>query len=555
MKRKHQRDFGWVIDDIINGATTKTIIVRVTPGGGKSAIPIIAGRLITAGLADAIAWVCPRKALQDQGERNFLDPFFRDMFNHKLTIRTATNDSDPCRGQDGFITTYQAICMDQYRSVLREFSRKRYILVLDEYHHVEEGGIWHRALHSICLKAKYLVLMTGTLERGDGKRIAYTPYVETDKGVQPRLTPDNETAVIQYTRTDALKEGAILPIKFHLSDGSVQWEEGDGSIEDGTLSTRYEKAGRALFTALDTEFGESLLETGVSHWQRTSTGKLLVVTANIGHAQMFTAILKKAGLYAKIATSHESAEALRNIKEFKFCDLNILVTIAMAYEGLDVPAISHIICLTHIRSTPWIEQMLARAVRVWQGAPYTEQIAHIFAPDDTRFRAVVQRIKAEQLPIVKPDSGDGTAREPRDNDGESKEPDFIPIGSEMTGRRELDFGTVPGPPAGFRPPPPHKTVSEVEAELSAEIDGHVNKWSYQNYYKPVRLNGEIKRHFGKGRGEMGVDELKEVLAYVKQAYPLNGQEPTIMAETRPRGRGRRVPAKAEPWKPEQGRLF
>ncbi len=41
----------------------------------------------------------------------------------------------------------------------------------------------------------------------------------------------------------------------------------------------------------------------------------------------------------------------------------ILVTVAMAYEGLDAPEVAVVAALTHIRSRPWLEQMLARATR------------------------------------------------------------------------------------------------------------------------------------------------------------------------------------------------
>ena len=37
----------------------------------------------------------------------------------------------------------------------------------------------------------------------------------------------------------------------------------------------------------------------------------------------------------------------------------ILVTVAMAYEGLDAPEVAVVAALTHIRSLPWLEQMIA----------------------------------------------------------------------------------------------------------------------------------------------------------------------------------------------------
>ncbi|MCQ8242225.1 helicase-related protein [Rhizosaccharibacter radicis] len=43
---------------------------------------------------------------------------------------------------------------------------------------------------------------------------------------------------------------------------------------------------------------------------------------------------------------------------------SILVTVAMAYEGLDAPEVAVVAALTHIRSRSWLEQMVARATRV-----------------------------------------------------------------------------------------------------------------------------------------------------------------------------------------------
>ena len=35
------------------------------------------------------------------------------------------------------------------------------------------------------------------------------------------------------------------------------------------------------------------------------------------------------------------------------------MTVAMAYEGLDAPEVAVVAALTHIRSRPWLEQMVA----------------------------------------------------------------------------------------------------------------------------------------------------------------------------------------------------
>lgn len=551
MLRKHQSDFADIIDSIISGSGVHNILVHVVPGGGKSAIPIIAGKLITAGLADALCWVAPRKSLQDQGERNFADPFFRQMLGHNLTIRSSTNELDPCRGLNGFITTYQALGVDEKRTVLRDFSTKRYILILDENHHVDRDpnrDSWYKALEGLVKNAAYLVLMTGTLERGDQKPIAWVEYGDNGK---PVMAPSDTTAVIRYTRTDALREKAILPIAFSLYDGQVEWEK-NGVRKSGVLSECVLDAGQAIFTALSTDFADMLLDKGIRHWQAHKashlSAKLLVVTADFEHAKKVTARLKAKGLYVKIATSHDSPTALRNIKEFKYGKLDILVSIAMAYEGLDVPQISHIVSLTRIRSVPWIEQMISRAVRIDPHAgPYETQQAYVFAPDDSLFCAVVERIRSEQVGVVmEPDTG--TKRER--GKGNGKEPDVIPLGSMITGERSFSIGSYQDP---LDIPP--QTPTDLERELREKIESHVHKYSFKYYYKIQRINAEIKKAFGKARAEMTLPELRNVLAFVQDAYPLAGQS-LVSGVSGPRGKGRRTSAKAvEVEPPKQASLW
>ena len=69
----------------------------------------------------------------------------------------------------------------------------------------------------------------------------------------------------------------------------------------------------------------------------------------------------------------------------------------MAYEGLDAPEVAVVAALTHIRSRPWLEQMVARATRVDSHAgPYEGQRALVYHPDDPLFARFRARIESEQ---------------------------------------------------------------------------------------------------------------------------------------------------------------
>lgn len=547
--RKHQREFSDIIDGIIAGSPVTKIIVNATPGSGKSMIPIIAGRLIPAGLADRLCWICPRASLQDQGERNFLDKRFRKMLGHKLTIRSSTNDLDPCRGTDGFITTFQALGVDREQTVLAEFKKRRYVLIIDEGHHAEaEDGAWMRSVAPLYEEAAYVVFMTGTMMRGDKKRIAFIPYARLTKEVYvPSLHETEDMALVNYSRTDALADKSIIPLSFVLNDGTAQWETVMGKKMESKISTNMTRhAKNALFTALRTEYARELLETAINHWQEYRTyhpsSRLLVVAANIKTTKEYTKFLQGKGLSAVIATSEDDKAALRAIKRFKAGKVDVLVTCQVAYEGLDCPAISHIACLTNIRSEPWIIQMVARAVRIDpQGGPYETQRGYVFAPADQMFSDLTARIEADQNEALARRRKE-KARETMDATphGETvdlfgfKRPGIKPLSSKLLGDNGLDSSAIRNEPV--------KTQREIEADLRKSIETHIRTYAFQYRYNPKQLNVEIFNHFGKKRADMTVPELTVCLSHVKQAYPVgNG-----------RGTGRpRVPTRAVPYKDEK----
>ena len=533
--RKHQLDMEAVVAEIIAGKPIRDIICKVTPGGGKSSLPIIAGRLIQEGLADAICWICPRMTLQDQAERNFLDPYFRHLFHHSMTIRASTNERNPTRGTNGFVTTYQAIGVDQ-GTALQEFQRRRYILVLDEYHHAEEKGVWTQALQPLYELAAFRVLMTGTMERGDKKKIAFTPYETVGDLAIPVLQENENTIVIEYSRKDALRDKAILPLSFTFLGGAAKWRTDNGLELDSKLSTKSKKtASHALYTALRTEYAEELLNAAIASWHdvraKNQRATMLVVSASIESAKRYTEYLTGIGLTARIATSEDSDDALQAIKALKNNKIDILVTVAMAYEGLDVPSISHIACLTNIRSVPWIEQMVARAVRIDPfGGPYETQFGYVFCPDDRLMQDVVKRIESEQASLLGVKEKK-KKMEPVDEDlFGAKTPGIIPLSSQVLGRKEVAITAEPIAEE-------IQTPTEIETGLLAKIESHIRQYAFQNRYNPKKINWELMVQFGKSRREMTISELKQVLAYCEANLPL----------AKIRGTGRpRVSTKGQP---------
>jgi len=543
MFRQHQDQFGEICYDLRNGGLPqlRSIICATTPGGGKSLLPVIAAAQLIPGFADRICWVVPRRSLQIQAEQEFIKPLFREVLNHRHLVRRSTNESDPCRGLSGFATTYQAIGMGNAH-LIQEFAHRRYILVLDEPHHVEEGGAWDAALTPLVKRAALTVYMSGTLERGNRKRIAFMPYRQTSDGEFIDLSQTNETASISYTRRDALADEAILPIHFELMDGTAQWIGRDGATYSSKLSEALKDTPEAIYTALKTQFAYQLLDECAGHWnayrQSHLRSKLLVVTANIEDAKKYLTHVKRQGIKAAIATSDDSALAARNIELFRSVglakSLDCLVTVAMAYEGLDVPAVTHIACLTHIRSRPWIEQMIARATRFDREAgPWNTQMAHVYVPDDRHMTAIIQWMQDEQAAAIKQLKAreqDDARPDVIDENERAERRTITPVGSSGGPRRWSRVGNVA--PVQSTSVAPQIVPSEQEAKMRDHIQDYCKQVDLKFFNRQWgETNKRVHKQFNKSRQEMTLPQLQKVVAWLEYTYPLAANGGYIGGET------------------------
>ncbi|MBV8522738.1 MAG: DEAD/DEAH box helicase family protein [Acetobacteraceae bacterium] len=580
-------------------ANVRDVLAAVTPGGGKSLLPVIAAaRLIEAGVVERVCWVVPRDSLRLQAEEAFADPVWRAALGHALTVRAADNMPDPCRGLAGYVTTYQGIAAAPDLH-LAELRRYRMLLVVDEVHHLpalpgagqekmlfepdDEAAAWSRALLPLLEAASIRLLLSGTLERADGRGILGLPYRKGPRAATREVNLDAlGWAVVGYSRAQALAEQAVLPVTFGALDGNASWLEPAlsnqvavaGAVPDmpgwqqagpHQLSGSYptETTRPALFTALRTGFAEDLLRhafeaTREVRAQRRATraeanggaasnalrglGKLLVVAPDQEQARRYLAVLrgwvpqKQAGT-VRLATSDER-DAHEALAAFRLrAEPSILVTVAMAYEGLDAPEVAVVAALTHIRSRPWLEQMIARATRVDPNAgSYEEQRALVFHPDDPLFDTFRRRMETEQATLArKPKPARPQSDLPlwlrRELAGQ-KRAGIVPLESNALTLRlstlcpgpglilrrreqeEAEGSTLEPPSAAERRL--RQKVSELIAAQAVEDEGEMQAGGGRHslYH---RYNATLKRVLGgKARAEMSLAELEAAVAWLER---------------------------------------
>ena len=122
----------------------------------------------------------------------------------------------------GYVTTYQGVAAAPDLH-LREFTRHRTLLVVDEVHHLpalgevdpvvarqteqlgeDQASAWSAALLPLLECASVRLLLSGTLERADGKGILWLPYRKGPKARTREVELDAPGwAVIGYSRKQA----------------------------------------------------------------------------------------------------------------------------------------------------------------------------------------------------------------------------------------------------------------------------------------------------------------------------------------------------------------
>ncbi|MGV7032857.1 DEAD/DEAH box helicase [Methylobacterium symbioticum] len=580
--RSHQRTLRDLVAAIARGeaAAVTDILAAVTPGGGKSLLPVIAAaELIAAGRVERVVWVVPRDSLRLQAEEAFADPAWRSALGHGLSVRAADNEPDPCRGLSGYVTTYQAVAAAPALH-LAEARAHATLLVVDEVHHLPvpgssrtaeapdeeaEAGAWSRAMLPLFRAARLRLFLSGTLERADGRRILGLPYHPGGAGRAPEIDLDAPGfAVIGYSRSQALAERAVLPVSFGALDGEASWLEGGRPAGEAPRVGPHRLAGGlrettrpALFTALRTGFARDLLGEAFHATRRIRAlrraergleagasapglGKLLVVAPDQASARRYLETLQgwmpgpQAERDVRIATSsiqdsHAALAAFRLLPEPA-----VLVTVAMAYEGLDAPEVAVVAALTHIRSRPWLEQMLARATRVDpQAGAYADQQALVFHPDDPLFARFREELETEQ----------GSASRPRQKPAvtairtgplpwrDEPPPGITPLESNALGLRyamlrprPAEEGPQPKPrqgPAVSLDAPPSLTERVLRQRITAQVAAQAVEdeaaWQAPRGGNLAhRYNAVLKRVVGKERATMTLAELESALAWLER---------------------------------------
>jgi superfamily II DNA or RNA helicase/HKD family nuclease len=214
------------------------------------------------------------------------------------------------------------------------------VVVIDEFHHAE-ARTYRRILDH--LAPREMLGLTATPERGDGTDVR--SFFEGRTAAELRLW-------------DALGADLLCPFHyFALADGTdlraIKWTRGryDEGELDGVFTGNDARARIVL-----TQLRDKVADVG--------SMRALGFCVTVAHAEFMARVFNDAGVPSRTVTGstpqHQRESALRDLRN---SDVNVLFTVDVFNEGLDVPDVDTLLMLRPTESSTIFMQQLGRGLR------------------------------------------------------------------------------------------------------------------------------------------------------------------------------------------------
>lgn len=214
------------------------------------------------------------------------------------------------------------------------------VVVIDEFHHAE-ARTYRRLIDH--LRPTELLGLTATPERADGTDV--------------RSFFDGRTAT-ELRLWDALGADLLCPFHyFAIADGTdlraITWTRG-----------RYdERELEGVFTGNDARARiilKQLREKVADPGQMRALG----FCVSVAHATYMTRVFNEAGIPARLVTGHTTTEDRASaLRELRAASVNVLFTVDVFNEGLDIPDVDTVLFLRPTESSTIFMQQLGRGLR------------------------------------------------------------------------------------------------------------------------------------------------------------------------------------------------
>jgi len=370
-------------------------LIAASPGAGKTWFSVVAAQQAIKDFGiDLVVVVSPSVSIKEQWRETF----------HRAGIKAharADNEALRFRVDQGINPTedWRAICVT-YSQLSRDSElfveiarRKRVLLIADEVHHADDKECYGRSLEQLAEHSALRLALSGTPFNSSGGALAMCPSVEdlddTGRAVR-RAKP-----LFTYGYGDAIRHRACRPAEFIKVLGS-----GISTYKSLANNTTWQKV-IDLAHANKTDSIGPLLDPNGAFFIRMATDALsalsdmkqvdtkagmLVVAKDKAHGARICALIESLcaantewAKYQTLEIYNDTEKAHERIKQLDRDSTDIVVTVRMISEGVDVKRLRVGLYATDYRTRMFFIQFVGRFIR-WEDRLDDAQHARVVIP-------------------------------------------------------------------------------------------------------------------------------------------------------------------------------
>jgi len=304
---------------------------------------------------------------------------------------------------NAFVGTYQHLSQDTswYRSLMDDGNR--WLIVLDEVHHLAEAGRWAECEGSLPNR-NFRIGLTATPLRSDRARLFGMP----------------EKATESVTYQEAFREEVVKKVVAYIDHYNLKVDVNGETVElttetlkkEGVVDFEKYEAKRQLRYNRD-YLNQMLLEPINDLAQRLTRHpgqhQMVVFCMSCKHADYVCGQVNSIcqqlelpyraewvgvgeGMDGTIKSAKENAQILDDFRDNKF---HVLVQVGKAEEGFNVKRISVLVFLHLIGAIGKIIQQIGRGLRRNNALPFSQDTVSVYASADTPIASTVLKMQAE----------------------------------------------------------------------------------------------------------------------------------------------------------------
>lgn len=394
---------------LVEDRADRHFLINAAPGAGKTiCASVIAKRLLELGEIERVIVIAPRSEVVKQwGDE------YKFVTGRHMTKVTGADGDVSDFGLD-LCATWAAIqsLQDAFQAVCKQ---SKTLVICDEHHHAAVEAAWGSKAGDAFADAKFVLVLTGTPIRSDGKETVWFAFDDAGKIDHP------EAGTFTLGYGEAVELNYCRPITFHRHEGrfSVKLSEGEDISVSGTQEPEFDpslKRVKGLQQALDyyrlvctpkylpdgttpdvVSYQGSMLEWGISKLddlrETIPQAGGLVIAPSIGVAEYMAELLEVLDGEKPIVVHSQMANAESRIAAFKNSNRRWLVSVAMISEGVDIKRLRLLIYLPNAKTELSFRQAMGRVVRTLGPDDYSR--AYVVMPTLQILEEYARRVERE----------------------------------------------------------------------------------------------------------------------------------------------------------------